>query len=352
MHTIDSIFKETELIKSFAQNFRRHPGQVNGLLEADAEILKLNDTNDEYLVLKTDGIYEEIKEGLYQDPYMIGSTGVTAPLSDLAAVGAEPTVILLSVVLKKNEDEVWLKEFRQGINDACSAYNIYVAGGDTNYDDFCSISTTAVGFIKNRKPMLRKGMKPGDFLYSTSFLGLGNAFAYSRFFDSSFQINYLPQARLKESLFISQFVSACIDTSDGLFPALAFLSDLNQIGFDLDVPLNSLLHDDAKSTHQKAGLPSWLFMAGPHGEYELLFSVPAEANEGFLNHATIENFQPVYIGKVTSGIQLNFVSEDLKISCHPAEVPNLFYKANGNIQTYFKLLMEQHKNWSSVKSEV
>jgi len=352
MQTTNSIFKEPELIKSFAQNFRRHPGQVNGLLEADAEILKLNDAGDEYLVLKTDGIYEEIKEKLYEDPYLIGWTGVTAPLSDLAAVGAEPTVILLSVVLKHNEDEAWLEKFRQGINDACNTYNIYVAGGDTNYDSFCSISTTAVGFIKNRMPMLRKGMQPGDFLYSTSCLGSGNAFAYSRFFDSSLPVNYLPQARLKESLFISRFASACIDTSDGLFPAMAFLSDLNHIGFELDTPLSLLLHDDVKQIQQKAGLPSWMFMAGPHGEYELLFSINAETNEAFLKNAIVEDFHPVYIGKVISDIQLNFISEDLRISSYPAEVPNLYYKANGNIQTYFKLLMEQHKNWSLVKLEV
>ena len=347
--TIPSAFKEIELLKSFAGAFQKHPAQINHLLEADAEILKLDPEKEEYIVLKTDGINEEIKEELYNDPYQIGWIGVTASLSDIAAVGAEPTGILLSVVLKHDADKNWIVAFQKGINDACKAYNIYVLGGDTNYDTNCSISSTAIAFIKNRKPLLRKGMMPGDLLYSTFSLGLGNAFAYSKFFDPSLKINYQPIARLKESLLLNGFASACIDTSDGLFPALAFLSDLNEIGFDLDIPLQTLLHDEAKNVQQKAGLPAWMLMAGPHGEYELLFSIPADKNENFQLSCKQNNWEPLYIGRVTADMQLNFISEDLNISSHPAEVPNLFYKAEGNIQVYFELLQQQHKNWSPKK---
>ena len=349
---IPSVFKEIELLKGFAGAFQRHPTQINSLLEADAEILKLDPEKEEYIILKTDSIHEEIKEGLYDDPYQIGWMGVTASLSDIAAVGAEPTGILLSVVLNHNADKDWITAFQEGINDACKAYGIYVLGGDTNYDINCSISSTAIGFIKNRKPLLRKRMMPGDLLYSSSSIGLGNAYAYSKFFDPSLKINYKPVARLKESLLLNEFASACMDTSDGLFPALAFLSDLNRIGFDLDVPLQSLLHDQAKNVQQKTGLPSWMLVAGPHGEYELLFSIPAEKNEIFQLSCQQNNWQPLYIGKVIADMQLNFISEDLNISSHPAEVPNLFYKAEGNIQAYFKLLLQQHENWSPVKMDV
>ncbi|TXH21198.1 MAG: hypothetical protein E6Q95_04205 [Chitinophagaceae bacterium] len=347
-----SAFKEIELLKNFAGAFQKHPAQINHLLEADAEILKPDPEKEEYLVFKTDGIYEEIKVGLYEDPYQIGWIGVTASLSDIAAVGAEQTGILLSVVLKHNTDKNWVIEFQKGINDACKTYGVYILGGDTNYDTNCSISSTAVAFIKNRKPLLRKEMKPSDLLYSTSLLGIGSAYAYSKFFEPLLKINYKPIARLKESLFINRFASACMDTSDGLFPALAFLSDLNKVGFHLDTPLQNLLHEDAKSVQQKVGLPSWILMAGPHGEYELLFSIPADKNESFQTTWIQNNWQPIYIGKVTADIQLNFISEDMNISTHPAEVPNLFYKAEGNIQLYFKLLQQQHQYWSSLRMDI
>lgn len=343
-----SEFKEIELIRSFAGTFPRHPNQLNGLLEADAEILKLPGSIEEYLVLKTDGISEEINEKLYEDPYLIGWISVTAPLSDIAAVGAEPTGILLSIVLPQQNAHDWIKRLQEGIHDACNAYGIYILGGDTNYADNFSISATAVAFVRNKKPLLRKGIQPGDILYSTASLGLGNAYAYSRFFDTSLNIQYKPEARLKESRIISEFAIACMDTSDGLFPALAFLSDLNSIGFSLDAPLQELLHPDALKVQQKAGLPSWMFMAGPHGEYELIFSIPAERNKDFESYCKKENWQPLCLGKIITDKQLRFTSDNLKINCTPAEIPNLFHKANGNIQSYFKLLTLQHENWSSV----
>ncbi len=46
--------KESDIIKVIAGDFARYPLQVNSLLEADAEIIKLPG-KDEYLVLKTDG---------------------------------------------------------------------------------------------------------------------------------------------------------------------------------------------------------------------------------------------------------------------------------------------------------
>ena len=85
---------EAGILKSIAGDFPRHPRQLNGLLEADAEIIRLSGKEGEYLVLKTDGIHEEIKEKLYDDPYLIGWMTVTAPISDIAAVGAQPTGIL------------------------------------------------------------------------------------------------------------------------------------------------------------------------------------------------------------------------------------------------------------------
>jgi len=53
--------------------------QVNRLLEADAEIIRLHTGGDEYLVVKTDAIHEEIREKLYSDPWLIGWMAITAP---------------------------------------------------------------------------------------------------------------------------------------------------------------------------------------------------------------------------------------------------------------------------------
>src|SRR4029079_862372 len=106
-------------------------------------------------------------------------------------------------------------------------------------------------------------------------LGLGNAYAYCRYFDKSLKVYYQPLARLFESRLVRKYATACIDTSDGLFPALSVLSEINNTGVHLTTPLQEILHPRAKKTCQSADLPSWFLLAGPHGEYELLFTIPA-----------------------------------------------------------------------------
>ncbi|MFN2438450.1 MAG: thiamine-monophosphate kinase, partial [Chitinophagaceae bacterium] len=334
--------KEADIIKVIAGDFARYPLQVNSLLEADAEIIKLPG-KDEYLVLKTDGIYEEIKQKLYEDPYLIGWMTVTAPISDIAAVGALPTGLLLSLVLPQHYNNEWLQQFKSGIKDACEVYKMYILGGDTNFDDTFSVSATAVAGIKSQKPLLRTGMKHGDNLYATASLGLGNAYAYYRLFNSSVKIKYQPVARLKESSVICKYATACMDTSDGLFPALSTFSELNEAGFNLTTPLDSLLHPDILPMQYNAGLPAWMFMAGPHGEYELLFTVPKTLHKKFELVCKDENWQPLLLGEVIAEEKLYFSSESLLVQCHPATIANLFYEVNGNIQSYFELLLQHHK---------
>ncbi len=343
--------KEVSIIRNIAGDFPRHPLQVNALMEADAEIIRQHGNIDEYLVLKTDGIYEEIKEKLYQDPYLIGWMTVTAPMSDIAAVGAQPTGVLLSLVLPSDHNPAWLKQLKSGINDACKAYNTYILGGDTNFDNNFSAGATIVATIKGHKPLLRKGVKAGEYLYASAFLGLGNAYAYSLLFDAAFQIKYQPSARLDESKIIRNYASACIDTSDGLFPALSILSEMNETGFNLTIPLQSILHPLILPVQHHSVLPAWMFMAGPHGEYELLFTIPKESHKKFKVACENENWQPVLLGESISEISLYFSSESLDVQCHPATIANLYYEA-GNYRSYLELLRHQHKSWTNQNLEL
>lgn len=336
---------ENDLIIEIAGKFQRLPSQVNLLSESDAEILDWKNKKTDYLVLKTDGIFEEISQKLYEDPWLIGWMAITVTISDIAAVAADPIGILLSLQIPRPYDAGWLQAFQKGINDACSTYGVYVIGGDTNFTASLSVSSTAVATITDAKPLFRKKMMPGDLLYSTATLGIGNAFAYSRYFDPSIQITYRPIARLKESKLVQQYATACIDTSDGLFPAISVLADINDVGIELITPLRDILHKDAARTCQMADIPAWMMLAGPHGEYELLFSIPAPKKEAFQKACAAAGCQPVYLGNVITDKVVSFFSEPVIIRCSPSLIANLFHLSSGNIPLYFNLLMQQHKNW-------
>ena len=344
--------KEIELIKNIAGSFLRHPKQFNKLFEADAEIIDFRDVSPDYLVFKLDGINEEIKEKLYEDPYLIGWMSVTVTVSDLAAVGCEPLGLLLSLQISKDFNESWMKQFRKGINDACETYETKILGGDTNFDNHLAVTTAGIGIINQNRPLIRKNISPGDLLYSTALLGRGNAFAYSRFFNSSIKVNYKPTARIKESKIIRQYAGACIDTSDGLFPALSVLGELNDTGFKFSSPLRNILCNETRMVSEVASIPSWIFLAGPHGEYELLFTISPSIQNEFEKVCSKENWMPVLLGEIVTGKQVKFLSEQTQIQCDPSEIANLFGESEGNIHRYFQMLMQKHEQWIKNKTAV
>lgn len=338
---------EVNFLRKLASAFPRHPLQINQLLASDAEIIDMAKLNFRYLVLKTDGIHEEIKQSLYEDAFLIGWMCVTVTMSDLAAAGADPLGLLLQLQLPRSNTDIWLHEFTKGVNSACTAYKVSILGGDTNFDEAISVNTTGIGTIQDTKPMLRTGMAVGDHLYTTGMLGVGNAFAYTRFFDEGMAVSYQPIARVEESKLIREYASACMDTSDGLFPALSVLASINKVGMRIDIPLEDSLHPDALKVSRLGAIPSWMLLAGPHGEYELLFTVPPARLKNFETACAAKNWQPVYLGEIIPDPDIKFTSEKLKVSCPPALVANLYAESHFDVGGYFNLLKQQHILWSN-----
>lgn len=297
-------YYENDIIRTIAADFPRHPLQVNKLLEADAEIIKWKQLSNDYLVVKTDSIAEEISSGLYQDPYLLGWMSVTAPISDVAAVGGVPFGILLSVVLDEKYSSDWLQSFKHGIKDACEEYKVYVLGGDTNFSAHCIITCTALATAP--ATMMRSGMNAGDLLFTTGMAGAGSAFAYHVFFDRTVPVEYQPLARISESKSVLKYASSCIDTSDGLFPALAVLAEVNDKGFQLTVPSQELLKSDVARISSHSGVPGWMMLAGPHGDYELLFTIPQHREDAFIQECKMDGWHPIRIGEVTRNAELSF----------------------------------------------
>ena len=63
---------ENSFINSLVCNYRRSSLQINKVHESDAEIIGLGEDFPAYLAVTTDSIVEEIKSGLYNNPYLIG----------------------------------------------------------------------------------------------------------------------------------------------------------------------------------------------------------------------------------------------------------------------------------------
>src|SRR3989339_742669 len=162
--------KEKELVKFISQTFKRHPAQLNDAYEADSEIINLGGIN---YAINIDSYSAE--EDYFSDlvPANLGFNLAIATISDLLAVGADPQFYLHSMGLDRAKDEKYQQSFLQGIAEALQKTNTYLLGGDTSTGNCWAYTATAFGQCLTT-PVLRKGARPGDFLYSTGKLGTGN----------------------------------------------------------------------------------------------------------------------------------------------------------------------------------
>lgn len=332
---------ENALIESLVRGFPRSPLQRNSLQESDAELIRLPGAAG-YIALTTDSIVEEIETGLYSEPYLIGWMTVIVNASDLAAVGAEPVGILLNETLPRGSVDEFIARLQRGIRDACSACNLHLLGGDTNFSSRLQMSACAVGLIPAGLPMTRLGCEPGDLLFASGQLGLGSAYAYVQLVGET-RLNhgslpYQPQGRLREGQLLRNFASSCIDTSDGAFAALDQLMRLNQVGFVLESNLEEILHPYALQVSHDAGFPAWMLLAGPHGEFELLFTLPPEDVENFLASSSSQGWEPRAVGKVTAEAGVWFILDGQRIAVDTGRIRNLSFEPNGDVDGYMKKL--------------
>jgi len=348
---MNSKILENVFIENLVKNFRRSPLQRNKLQESDAELIEIPGLNS-LLAITSDNLVEEIESGLYSDPFLIGWMTIMINLSDLAAVGAKPLGIVINETLKPVLDNTYLQKLQSGIEEACAICGTYVLGGDTNFSDRMAIGGCAIGLASKNNSLTRIGGKPGDILFATCKFGLGNAYALQEFsqnardknhsdnFKSSEtkKIVYKPVAKLKEGILIRNYASCCMDTSDGFFTTLDQLIRLNNIGFRIDVNPEELIHLDAIKLSNIFNFSPLLMLAGIHGEFELLFTVPEAKVDDFLNSAKNNGQFPIKVGRTIPEAKIFIELDKHTAEIDTGRIRNLFYEFGNDIPKYIQEL--------------
>jgi thiamine-monophosphate kinase len=335
-----AVVRENALVESLVRALPRSLDQTNGLGESDAELLRLPGT-DRLLAITTDAIVEEIEAGLYRDPYLIGWMTVMSSASDLAAVGADPLGILLSQTLPETAAPAFLNRMQQGVRDACAACGLPVLGGDTNHSARLHVGSSAVGTVPAAEAMLRSGCRPGDRLFASGPLGIGSAYAFEALTrrDREPDVPFLPMARVREGQLARRFASSCMDSSDGALATLDEIMRRSRVGMKLDISVDEILHPAARRIAEAAGLPPWTLLAGPHGEFELIFSVPQRRCGGFRAAAARSGWHPMPLGQARSLPGLELGPRDSCMSLDTGAVRNLAGEAQQDIGGFVEGLM-------------
>jgi thiamine-monophosphate kinase len=133
----------------------------------------------------------------------LGFRAAAVNLSDLAASGATPHALLVSLVAPGETELESVLELYEGIKEP----GVDVVGGDTSAADRVMLSVTALG--RSERVPGRGGAKPGDVLVVTGPLGAAGA---------AFRRGELarPPLRLAEGQSLATHAHALIDVSDGI----------------------------------------------------------------------------------------------------------------------------------------
>ncbi len=337
---------ENKLINSWISHFARSNRQINKPHEADAELLEIGEGSDSLLAVTIDTVSEEIAQDVYREAFTMGWMVVMANFSDLAAVGAQPLGIVISVSFNPAQTGSFQQQLAAGTAAACQELGVFCLGGDTNTAQDISLTGCAFGLVNRHQKMTRIGCQPGDAVFLSGRIGAGNALGLVRLGglpEGLFQEKrYRPRARLKEGLIISKYASCCMDSSDGLLFTFDQLYRLNQLGFEIEANWEQLLHPQVFNLCQKIKIPSWFMAAGIHGEFELVFTIPAKKEIPFLQEAERFDFKPIKIGIVQEkpGLTLAQPSGE-RVRINMAPLRNIWTSSEVN----FKNCLEQYHAW-------
>ncbi|MBU3021899.1 thiamine-phosphate kinase [Aestuariibacter sp. A3R04] len=228
---------------------------------------------------------------------------VAVNLSDLAAMGAEPAWISLSLSMSE-VDEAWLEEFVKGLYELTRYYSVQLIGGDTVRGPL-AMTITAQGFIPPDVALKRSTAKPGDWIYvtgTTGDAGAGLALLKGELSAKENDEAYLvkrhlyPTPRVAVGTALRRIASSCIDVSDGLLADLNHILALSSCGATVHVdrlPVSSALF----STVGAQDAYRYALTAGD--DYELIFTVNEEQRGNLETSLASTGVKATCIGQVT-----------------------------------------------------
>ena len=96
----------------------------------------------------------------------LGYKAAAVNLADVAAMGAQPTALLVALAIPATLPVALVEEMARGLAAACDELSpgCAVVGGDLTVSATLTIAVTALGDLQGRGAVLRSGARPGDTL--------------------------------------------------------------------------------------------------------------------------------------------------------------------------------------------
>lgn len=291
------MMREDRIIDFLKRHFPEHIGD-------DAAVIPLS--HEPYMISQ-DALIEDVHfRCRYQSAESLAHKALHVNLSDMAAMGAKPRFVLLSLSASPTASH-YVLDFLKAFVVACQAHDVQLIGGDTTRSPgpLClnvTILGTSQGSLKYRHQA-----QPGDHIYISgplghAHLGLTALERNQSGFEYYKQCFLTPTARVAEGQWLAQqkAVHAMMDLSDGLSLDLKKLIQASHCDAIIDLENWTYSEEESRLYHTLDLSPLETTLTGGE-DYALLLTVdPHEATTLSTHFQNVFGTTLKYIGHIES----------------------------------------------------
>ena len=287
---------------------------------------------DRQMVVTTDMLVDGVHfSDRTTSPEDVGWRAAAVNLSDLAAMGAKPWGLVMSVGLPPDTEIAWIEGVYCGLSECLRTYGTELVGGDTVRSPVRTLSVTAFGQVPKNQVIQRHTARVGDAIVMTGLHGLSKAgldlllneklqeklLAPIQIGDRSLAgqelvqvicnyhqrpiprfdaVNLFPEI-LKQENHLSDFPVSGMDSSDGLADAIAQICRASNVGAKIywdALPIPELVQILAGDRAL-----DWVLYGGE--DFELVLCMPLDLAEKFIKLLS----KAVIIGEIVEGNELD-----------------------------------------------
>lgn len=215
----------------------------------------------------------------------IGHKAAAKNMSDIAAMGARPTALLVALGVPGELGLDWTDGLMVGLRQECAAVDAAIVGGDVVRSAAIVLGVTALGDLDGRAPVLLSGARPGDRVAVAGRLGWAAAgqAVLSRGFRSPVQVvaaHRRPEPPYASGPRAAELgATAMTDVSDGLIADVGRIASASGVRIDLRAAAIAV---PAKLAEVGAALNvdpmQWVLTGGD--DYPLVATFPAGLDPG------------------------------------------------------------------------
>jgi thiamine-monophosphate kinase len=300
---------EFELIENFFKHLTVPGPDVLCGIGDDCAVIKVPEGSE--LVVSVDTLVSGVHFFSSVNPYDLGYKSLAVNISDIAAMGARPKWVTLSITLPEIANS-WLQDFTAGFSKLANKYSIALVGGDLTNGPL-SVSVQIFGICDEGKSLKRNGARPGDDIYISGYLGAA-AYALSTLSSEKDQNSSIhdychdrllrPEPRVVLGERLVDLATSAIDISDGLASDLGHITNASEVG--ASIMLSRIpLHEEIKNIEDENRIWETVLCVGD--DYELCFTAPESTREEISNLINDLDYPVTRIGTIESTNEVNWL---------------------------------------------